>query len=154
QEALDGVASYKPADFLFDVRKGIWSELDAGPVRIDVYRRNLQNSYLDLLSAKLNGRPAVTDDYRALIRAELRDLNTAITTAQARATDRQTRAHLADAKDQIAKALDPKFSPPAPATPTSPFGFDDELKFNVSSFEDFNEADCWPDYAIRLRPRN
>ena len=154
QEALDGVASYKPADFLFDVRKGIWSELDAGPVRIDVYRRNLQNSYLDLLSAKLNGRPAVTDDYRALIRAELRDLNTAITTAQARATDRQTRAHLADAKDQIAKALDPKFSPPAPTTPTSPFGFDDELKFNVSSFEDFNEADCWPDYAIRLRARN
>ena len=154
QEALDGVASYKPADFLFDVRKGIWSELDAGPVRIDVYRRNLQNSYLDLLSAKLNGRPAVTDDYRALIRAELRDLNTAITTAQARATDRQTRAHLADAKDQIAKALDPKFSPPAPTTPTSPFGFDDELKFNVSSFEDFNEADCWPDYAIRLRPKN
>ncbi|HZJ43735.1 MAG TPA: zinc-dependent metalloprotease [Pyrinomonadaceae bacterium] len=154
QEALDGVASYKPADFLFDVRKGIWSELDAGPVRIDVYRRNLQNSYLDLLSAKLNGRPAVTDDYRALIRAELRDLNSAITTAQARATDRQTRAHLADAKDQIAKALDPKFSPPAPTTPTSPFGFDDELKFNVSSFEDFNEADCWPDYAIRLRPKN
>ena len=154
QEALDGVASYKPADFLFDVRKGIWSELDAGPVRIDVYRRNLQNSYLDLLSAKLNGRPPVTDDYRALIRAELRDLNTAITTAQARATDRQTRAHLADAKDQIAKALDPKFSPPAPTTPTSPFGFDDELKFNVSSFEDFNEADCWPDYAIRLRPKN
>jgi len=154
QEALDGVASYKPADFLFDVRKGIWSELDAGPVRIDVYRRNLQNSYLDLLSAKLNGRPPVTDDYRALIRAELRDLNSAITTAQARATDRQTRAHLADAKDQIAKALDPKFSPPAPTTPTSPFGFDDELKFNVSSFEDFNEADCWPDYAIRLRPKN
>ena len=156
QEALDGVASYKPADFLVDVRKGIWSELDAGPVKIDVYRRNLQNSYLDLLSAKLNGRPAVTDDYRALIRAELRDLNTAITAAQVRATDRQTRAHLADAKDQIAKALDPKFAAPAPATPASPFGFgfDDELKFNVSSFEDFNEADCWPDYAIRLHPQN
>src|SRR4029079_3884032 len=50
QEALDGVASYKPADFLADVRKGIWSELEAGPVKIDVYRRNLQNSYLDLLS--------------------------------------------------------------------------------------------------------
>lgn len=156
QEALDGVASYKPADFLFDVRKGIWSELDAGPVKIDVYRRNLQNSYLDLLSAKLNGRPAVTDDYRALIRAELRDLNTAITAAQARATDRQTRAHLADAKDQIAKALDPKFAAPAPTTPTGPFGFgfDDTMKFNVSSFEDFNEADCWPDYAIKLRPNN
>jgi len=156
QEALDGVASYKPADFLFDVRKGIWSELDAGPVKIDVYRRNLQNTYLDLLSAKLNGRPAVTDDYRALIRAELRDLNTSITAAQARATDRQTRAHLADVKDQIAKALDPKFAAPAPTTPPNPLGldFDDDMRFKVSSFEDFNEADCWPDYAIRLRPKN
>jgi hypothetical protein len=138
------------------VRKGIWSELDAGPVKIDVYRRNLQNSYLDLLSTKLNGRPAVTDDYRALIRAELRDLNTSITAAQARATDRQTRAHLADAKDQISKALDPKFAAPAPPTPATPLGFDfaDDTSSRVSSFEDFNEADCWPDYAIRLRPRD
>jgi hypothetical protein len=155
QEAMDGVAAYKPVDFMADLRKGIWSELDvAGPVRIDVYRRNLQNSYIDQLSAKLNGRPAVTDDYRALIKAEMRDLSNSITAAQARATDRQTRAHLADAKDQIAKALDPKFAAPAPTTPTSPFGFDDEFKFNVSSFEDFNEADCWPDYAIRLFPKN
>jgi len=156
QEALDGVASYKPADFLADVRKGIWSELEAGPVKIDVYRRNLQNSYLDLLSTKLNGRPAVTDDYRALIRAELRDLNTSITAAQVRATDRQTRAHLADVKDQIAKALDPRFAAPAPTTPPNPFGFDfdDDMRFKVSSFEDFNEADCWPDYAIRLYPKD
>jgi hypothetical protein len=58
--------------------------------------------YLEIL------RPAVTDDYRALIKAELRDLSTAIGAATARATDRQTRAHLADARDQIAKALDPQ----------------------------------------------
>jgi len=152
QEAIDGVNAYKPAEFLADVRHGIWIEIDGGPVKIDVYRRNLQNSYLDLLSAKLNGRPAVTDDYRALIRAELRDLNTAIGAALPRATDRQTRAHLADARDQIAKALDPKFAAPAPTTPTNPFGFDDEFKLNSNSFEDFNEADCWPDYAIRIKP--
>src|SRR5262245_25816690 len=122
QEAIDGVAAYRPADFLADVRKGIWSEIDAPAVRIDVYRRNLQNSYIDLLSNKLNGRPAVTDDYRALIKAELRDLSTALTAAMPKAADRQTRAHLADAKDQIAKALDPRFAPPAPTTPTNPFG--------------------------------
>ncbi|HSE19819.1 MAG TPA: zinc-dependent metalloprotease [Pyrinomonadaceae bacterium] len=142
QEAIDGAAAYKPADFLWDVRKGIWSELEGGPVRIDVYRRNLQNSYIDLLSNKLNGRPAVIDDYRALIKAELRDLSTAIAAAMPRATDRQTRAHLADARDQIAKALDPKFAAPAPTTPPNPFGFDDEFNFNTG---------CWPDYAIRPR---
>ena len=158
QEALDGAAAYKPAEFMADVRRGIWSELEGGPVRIDVYRRNLQNSYIDLLSNKLNVRPAVTDDYRALIKAELRDLSTALAAAMRRATDRQTRAHLADARDQIAKALDPKFAAPAAATPFNPFGFDDEFKFNSGSssiaLEDFDFRDCWPDYAIRVRPRN
>jgi uncharacterized protein DUF4953/uncharacterized protein DUF5117/uncharacterized protein DUF5118 len=155
QEAIDGMAAYKPAEFMSDVRRGIWSELEAGPVKIDVYRRNLQNSYIDLLSAKLNGRPAVTDDYRALIKAELRDLSNAIGAAMTRAQDRQTRAHLADARDQIAKALDPKFAPPAgPAVVTFPFGLDDELQFNPASnsIETFDWRDCWPDYAIRIRP--
>jgi hypothetical protein len=155
QEALDGMAAYKPAEFMSDVRRGIWSELEGGPIRIDVYRRNLQNSYIDLLSNKLNGRPAVTDDYRALIKAELRDLSTAIAAAMPRASDRQTRAHLADARDQIAKALDPKFAAPAPVVPQNPFGFDDEFNFNAgsssTSLEDFDFKDCWPDYTIRPR---
>lgn len=145
QEAIDGVAAYRPADFMSDVRRGIWSEIEpgAGAVRIDVYRRNLQNSYIDLLSSKLNGRPAVTDDYRALIKQELRDLSNAISAAMQRTGDRATRAHLADARDQIAKALDPKFAPPAtPAGPGSPFGIDDS--------EDPFSFNCWPDYAIRI----
>jgi len=157
QEALDGVAAYKPSEFMSDVRKGIWSELEGGPVRIDVYRRNLQNSYIDLLSTKLNGRPAVTDDYRALIKAELRDLSAAIAAAMPRASDRQSRAHLADARDQIAKALDPKFAAPAPTTPQNPFGFDDEFNSvgsGSTALEDFNFSDCWPDYSIRIKPRN
>jgi Met-zincin/Domain of unknown function (DUF5117)/Domain of unknown function (DUF5118) len=147
QEAIDGVAAYRPADFMSDVRRGIWSEIETGPVKIDVYRRNLQNSYIDLLSNKLNVRPAVTDDYRALIKQELRDLNIAITAAMPRATDRATRAHLADARDQIAKALDPKFAPPAaPATPGFPFG-------GIDDSEDPFSFNCWPDYAIRIEPR-
>jgi hypothetical protein len=148
QEAIDGAAAYRPADFMSDVRRGIWSEIEpgAGAVRIDVYRRNLQNSYIDLLSNKLNMRPSVTDDYRALIKAELRDLSAAINSAMQRSSDRATRAHLADARDQIAKALDPKFAPPAaPALPAFPFGYDDD--------DDPFTFNCWPDYAIRVEPR-
>ncbi len=142
QEAIDGAVAYRPSDFMSDVRRGIWSEIEGGPVKIDVYRRNLQNSYIDLLSNKLNVRPSVTDDYRALIKAELRDLSTAINAAMPRATDRATRAHLADARDQIAKALDPKFAPPTtPAITFNPFGYDEDDQFN------FN---CWPDYAVRV----
>ena len=61
-------------------------------------------------------------------------------------TDRTSRLHLEDARDQIAKALDPKFAPPAPAGPTLPFGFpfmDDMM--NV----DQEPLVCWPDYVIR-----
>src|SRR4029079_2945580 len=108
-------------------------------------RRNLQNSYIDMLSNKLNVRPAVTDDYRALIKAELRDLSAAIAAAKPRALDRQTRAHLADARDQIAKALDPRFAAPAAPAPAFVFGFDEE--------EDPLSFNCWPDYGIYLEPR-
>jgi hypothetical protein len=150
QEAIDGAGAYRPADFLIDVRKGLWREIEGGSVHIDTYRRALQRDYIDLLAGKLNGRTPVTDDYRGLIRAELRDLSAALALASPRATDRETRAHLADARDQIAKALDPKFAPPAPATGVVfPFGFDDGVKFN--SFENFNFGDCWPDYAIRRK---
>lgn len=154
QEAIDGAAAYRPSEFMADVRKGIWREIEGGPVHIDVYRRNLQNSYIDLLSQKLNGRPAVGDEYRAMIKAELRDLSAAIAAAAPRAVDRETRAHLADARDQIAKALDPKFAPPAPTTNVpGPFGYDDESNFDSSSYENFDPSDCWPDYAIRIHPR-
>ena len=147
QEAIDGAAAYRPADFMVDLRRGIWSEIEPGNarvLRIDVYRRNLQNSYIDLLAAKLNGRPAVTDEYRALIKAELRDLSAAIELAMHRQTDRETRAHLADARDQIAKALDPKFAPPATPVIAIPFGYDDQ--------EDPFSFNCWPDYGIYLPP--
>jgi len=154
QEAIDGVAAYRPADFLADVRHGIWRELDNPQVKIDVYRRRLQNSYLDLLSQKLNGRPAVTDDYRSLIRQELRDLNAALGVAAARAQDRETRAHLADARDEIAKALDPRFAPPAQPTVTIGFpGFSDDAVFDVNALENFDPSACWPDYAVRIHPR-
>jgi hypothetical protein len=148
QEAIDGATAYRPADFMADVRRGIWSELEGGPVRIDVYRRKLQNSYIEALAAKLNVRPTVTDDYRALIKAELRDLSAAIAAASARAVDRQTRAHLADARDEIAKALDPKFAAPAaPALPIFPFGYDEQSEL-------FGVLDCWVDYSIRVNPRD
>jgi hypothetical protein len=154
QEALDGATAYRPTDFLADVRKGVWRELDSTTVRIDAFRRNLQRAYLDLMDDKLNGRQAVTDDQRPFIRGELQALSQSIAGAMAKATDRATRLHLQDARDQIAKALDPKFLPPAPATGTQPFGGgrpgDGELN---DSFDENGPAVCWPDYAIRRPDR-
>jgi hypothetical protein len=154
QEAIDGAASYRPTDFLADVRRGIWRELDAnGHVRIDAYRRNLQRVYLDLLAEKLNGRQPVTDDARPLIRGELRVLNQEIARALARAIDRATRLHLEDVRDQIAKALDPKFAPPAPATTPGQIIIRPGADGEAEALGNDGQLGCWPDYSIR-RGRN
>jgi hypothetical protein len=154
EEAIDGDKAYRPVDFLDDVRKGVWSELNgAGAVKIDAYRRNLQRAYLDLMGDKLNGRFAVADDQRPFIRGELRALNGDLVRALARTTDRATRMHLEDAKDQIAKVLDPKFAPPAPAGGAAAFILG---RNGVDGPDDSGQPDeslgCWPDYSIRARP--
>ncbi len=146
QQAVDG-AAYGPAQFFEDVRYGLWRELaDPAQVRIDPYRRNLQRSFIALMSDKLNGR-AVNADERPFIRGELKAIDQMIMRSLARSANRETRLHLEDARDQIARALDPKFQPAAPATPNpfSPFGASDD-PFDPANVEHLG---CWPDYAIR-----
>ncbi len=152
QEALDGSAALAPSDFLAMVRKSIWKELDGSQVKIDVFRRDLQHSYLDLANAKINGgAPAIpvnlpaslrsmflaSADEKPLYRAELRSLNAAITAALAKAADRETHAHLEGARDQIAKILDPKFAQPTPAGAGA---------LRIPGID--APESCWPDYAI------
>jgi Met-zincin/Domain of unknown function (DUF5117)/Domain of unknown function (DUF5118) len=135
QQTVDGTAAYTAAELLATVRKGVWKELDGAQIKIDAYRRNLQNTYLELVDAKLNGARAaaaaggrggggggrggaagaVSEDEKPFYRAELRALNASLASAIGKATDHDTKAHLEGAKDQIAKILDPKFLPPAPA---------------------------------------
>jgi len=152
QEAIDGDKAYRAVDLLADVRKGVWGELNgagAGSVKIDVYRRNLQRAFLDLMGDKLNGRAAVTDDQRPFIRGELRALNADVTKALVRTTDRATRMHLEDVRDQIAKILDPKFAQAAPAASTLPIIIG---RPGMDGAEQFDESlGCWPDYSIRIR---
>ena len=138
-EALDGATAYRPSDFLADVRRGIWRELDAESVRIDPYRRNLQRAYLDLMSDKVNGR-GTADEGRPLARGELRTLQQSVRVALAKVTDRETRFHLEDVRDQIVKILDPKFAPPA-APAAGPI--------LVLGFDGVDSDRCWPDYVIR-----
>ena len=151
QEALDGDKAYRPVDFLADVRKGVWGEVNgtmAAAPKVDAYRRNLQRGYLDMMNDKLNGRFAVNDDQRPFIRGELRTLSADVTRASARTTDRATRMHLDDVKDQIAKILDPKFAAPAPTSSPIPFIFG---LFNADGEELHDELSCWPDYSLRIR---
>lgn len=146
EQTLDGTAAFTAAELLSTVRRGVWKELDGTTVKIDAYRRNLQNAYLELVNTKLNGlapaggaaaaagggrggrgAPARSDDERPFYRAELKALNASITAALPKATDHDTKAHLEGAKDQIAKILDPKFLPPAPSAAAAGAGRGGEL---------------------------
>ncbi|HYV64055.1 MAG TPA: zinc-dependent metalloprotease [Bryobacteraceae bacterium] len=140
QEAIDGPAAYRPSEFLADLRKGIFGEIYGPSVKIDAYRRNLQRAYLDLISTRLNGAQRANDDQRPMFRGELKTIAADAGAALARTTDRDTRLHLEDLRDQIAKILDPKYQQanptPAPAAILPLSGTEDTY--------------CWTDYAIRV----
>jgi len=138
QEAVDGPKAYRPAEFLTDVRKGIFGEMYSPSVKIDAYRRNLQRAYLDLMSTRLNGAQRANDDQRPMFRGELKTISADAVTAMARTTDRDTRLHLEDLRDQIAKILDPKYQLANP-TPVLP------IPTPVSGRDDIF---CWTDYGI------
>ncbi|MEO8450238.1 MAG: zinc-dependent metalloprotease [Gemmatimonadota bacterium] len=124
--APDKRSGYPLGEMLEDVRSGLWRELGAGRVGIDPFRRELQRSYLAIARAKINpvapvlppglppefaalfGPARPTSDIKALFRSELRSLDASLKAALPRAADRETRAHIADARDEIAKILDPK----------------------------------------------
>jgi hypothetical protein len=115
QEAIDGPAAYAPTDFLADLRNGLWRELDAAQVRTDAYRRGVQRAYLELVDGQLNGRTPADGDARPFLRGELRTLDRTIAGALVRVSDRATRLHLEDARDQIARTL----TPPATSSPAT-----------------------------------
>ncbi|HEV7781726.1 MAG TPA: hypothetical protein VGO58_10705, partial [Chitinophagaceae bacterium] len=121
-EATMGSSAYQITELLADVKKGIWSELP-GRKPIDVYRRNLQKSYVGTLSSFLGGGASVinlggvtlnisspTDksDIKSVISAHLASLRTEINAAAALSTDPMTKYHLQDVSKRIDKALNPK----------------------------------------------
>ena len=85
------------------------------------YRRRLQATYLEAMASKINppapsaqaaalaafgGAPASTRDFRPLLKDEMLTLDRELAAAVGRTTDRTSRAHLQDARDQIRKMLD------------------------------------------------
>jgi hypothetical protein len=146
QEAIDGANAYTATQFVADVRKGIWRELNLAAPKIDAYRRNVQRTYLDVIDTRLNGRTPDKDESRALFRGELRSLDGSIRQALVKTTDRATRLHLEDARDQIARILDPKVAPAGPAAAARAA----ETIGEDSAWPEGGLV-CWPDDVIRRK---
>lgn len=146
--AEDGAKAYAPVDFLADLRHGVWTELGQPAVEIDPYRRNLQDSYIALVGQKLAENNGAMAEPQAMLRYELTTLSGEIKAAEPKAKDRATRAHLEADRDQIAKALDPRFLPAAPAAGAGRGGRGGVGFFDSPFDVPPGELDCWPDYAI------
>jgi hypothetical protein len=122
-EATDATA-YQATSLLNDLKKGIFSELVTHR-SIDVYRRNLQKSYVqhleDLISPPdqsagksmmiMMGQQAPDaskSDASSIARAQLVILRTEVRAAAALMPDNMSRYHLSDLAERISHALDPK----------------------------------------------
>ena len=122
-----GTGAYGADELLADLKKGVWGELTTGSP-IEIFRRNLQKTYIDALVSLIN--PSTTapalpaglprgfavlfggnirnTDIPSIARAQLVDLRTAITAAIPRTTDKLSRYHLQDLLERIKLALNPK----------------------------------------------
>ena len=121
-ETLFGREAYPLAEMMYDLRRGIWSELRTG-ASIDTYRRNLQKAHIDRLEYLMTAenqrgstrgwgwRTSVNtsqSDIRSMARAELNRLKTDISNGLKRNPRGMSRYHLQDALERINTILDPK----------------------------------------------
>jgi hypothetical protein len=123
-DATLGNSAYQLTELLGDLKKGIWSEL-AAKKPVDIYRRNLQKSYISILSNIINPpsgqsvtiAPGVTinlstgadkSDIISVVRAHLSALKNEVNAAAMAIVDPMTKYHLQDVSKRIDKALNPK----------------------------------------------
>ncbi len=99
------MAVYRVDEMLADVRRGIWSELDNARPDIDLYRRNVQRSWVDILGNRLESNN-LSGESRAHLRDNLRTVKADIERRQRNAANAQTRMHLADMLDEINTLLE------------------------------------------------
>lgn len=104
QEAFYGDQAYSLNEMLVDLRSGVWSELASGR-ETDVYRRNLQRSYLDRMATLLEHEDAVQTDIVSFARGELQVLREQLESATS--SHRPTELHFRDAILRIGEALEP-----------------------------------------------
>ncbi len=105
-------AVYHPEQLLNDITLGIWSELKEEKVSVDLYRRNLQRTHVEMLAGKVKDS-AANSDVAGLSMVQLRKILRMLDKKQA--ADPVTQAHLAELTQAIKAALDPAIQPAAAA---------------------------------------
>jgi hypothetical protein len=117
-----GSSTYALNDMMDDLRKGLFSDVS----KADIYRRNLQKTYVSQLDELINPSNASAAAASNLVRigfpsadventdvvseakAQLKKLSASLQAAKATATDASAVNHINDLQDRIKQALDPK----------------------------------------------
>jgi len=105
---------YSPAKLFADLREGLFRELVGQPGDIDLYRRKLQRSYVELLAGHLK-TPVASSDLPAYSRAELEGIRELIRKADLSRTKPVVQMHLKDLVARITRTLDPHPAAEQPA---------------------------------------
>jgi hypothetical protein len=125
-EAAIGSQAYTVNDLLGDLKQMVFTELSAKK-SIDVYRRNLQKSYVERLGSLINPAPATggitisfgnpnaapvmdtkKSDILSYLKGHARELKALVDAAAAGTADKASKYHLQDLSDRLRKTLDPK----------------------------------------------
>lgn len=117
-----GASAYALNDMMDDLRKGLFSDVS----KADIYRRNLQKTYVSQLDELINPTSASMNAASNLVRigfpsadventdvvseakAQLKKLATSLQASKAITTDANALNHINDLQDRIKQALDPK----------------------------------------------
>lgn len=102
--------NYSAYEMLSDLRKGLWSEAYRSR-NVELYRRNLQNTYLDYMADLLTDNDASnynveTSDVRTLVRGELTTLKRTLNRAKNTNVNTMTKYHYENAIAKIDELFD------------------------------------------------
>jgi hypothetical protein len=123
-EASIGNQAYTVNDLLGDLKQNVFTELSANKA-VDIYRRNLQKSYVERLGSLINppasqggitiifgnAAPSIDtkkSDILSYLKGHARELKALTDAAAAGTADKATKYHLLDLSDRLKKILDPK----------------------------------------------
>ncbi len=102
-ELTYGKLALPVSEYIGAIHKSVWKELKGGNAAIDIYRRNLQKTYIGAISDVLRSTdPLQTEnDIVSVLKGDLKTVKSEINAILPRVTDAYTKAHLMDILDRI-----------------------------------------------------
>jgi hypothetical protein len=119
-EVLAGSNAYTVANLVSDVTSDAWSELGAAHPDVDIVRRSLQRSYLQVMDTKVNPTAPSQTDVKMLALATLKGLAHRIDVALGKTSDVATQMHLQSCRRDIERIIDGKYAPLVVETGAAP----------------------------------